>query len=392
MVTKSRGSKEVEYFRWYSSGWFYKPYSQGYPTLSDLPVFPDPIVLNVLADAGTITYENGHQRFNPCNHATDKLTVYGNRSPMISWEPHDPIYGHWWVYTIDCDRAPTLPSNPLTYEVTEQMRARAWQAMYPKLNTGFSLLNFLWELKDFPRLLRTLARLKTLIGKFDPAVFGSRTAADLHLTIQFGIKPFVADIEQMVDLLSSFQKAIRDFKRRGETPDNYHYSEVIDLDTSDTYSSTGRTIHTYKGVYHATMKCTYSYTIPPFLEGWRRVWGLRLTPENIWNAIPFSFLVDWVWKVNKFLAQFDEDPNLVVSIIAYCDSVKSTSTDEYVRGGPELPMDRMVVGNTDPLWTWVRTQYTRTPGVPNTGYALPVFDSLSKRELVLGAALLRALL
>jgi hypothetical protein len=148
-------------------------------------------------------------------------------------------------------------------------------------------------------------------------------------------------------------------------------------------------------VFHATLKCSYDYVKPSEFEGFRRVLGLRLTAEAIWNAVPFTFLIDWVLKVSKFLKQLDKDPNLTVNIKDYCWSLKRLAVVSYVSdkdgtywGGTHSKRTYHNMGLE--YWRVERSTYTREPSVPNTGYAFPVFDSLSSRELVLAGALIRA--
>lgn len=140
-----------------------------------------------------------------------------------------------------------------------------------------------------------------------------------------------------------------------------------------------------------------------------RVGGLRITPSTVWNAIPWTFVIDWLVNVTDFLEQFDRDPGLTVKVHDYCDTIKSVSQNDFRRSlrNPSIANYKIpswgngsFVGSSvfhlsedidSPiLWTWKRVHYKRVPGVPFTGYALPVLDSLSNRQLVLAGALLAA--
>lgn len=387
MVTKSKGPEIIDYPAGQSSSYYLYMIGRK-PTVNDIPALPPALFNQQSCNSATITYENGYQRFNPCDHTHDKLKIASGRSPCISWKPKDGNGNYWWIWACGCNTAPQYPVSPGVYQVTEDMRKRAWHAMYPELNTGFSLANFLWELKDFAHLLRTIRNLKKLAKALDPALFGSKTAADLHLSYQFGIKLFIQDVWKLYGMANSLEKAISDFKRKGQKANNYHYTEVLGSSESVGQYGTGTVTYAAKAKYNATLRCTYDYKVPSLFEGWRRLYGLRITPEAIWDAIPFSFVVDWLFKIGNSLDQFDEDARVVISVIAYCDSIKSETSTYFKRGGDHIE-GYSAPDSSGPLWEWKRTHYSRTPGVPNTGYALPVFDSLSKRELVLGAALLR---
>jgi hypothetical protein len=148
----------------------------------------------------------------------------------------------------------------------------------------------------------------------------------------------------------------------------------------------------------------FDYEVPEFFEGLLRVGGLRVNAATVWETIPWSFAIDWIVKVQDFLEQFDRDPRITLHVIAYCDTIKSVNQKAYTRSDdsdcfvpvwPSMADTTLaheglnpVTDDSRPLWVWKRTQYNRVPGIPNTGYALPVFDgSLSNTQLVLGGAL-----
>lgn len=59
--------------------------------------------------------------------------------------------------------------------------------------------------------------------------------------------------------------------------------------------------------YYAT--CRYNYTLPvrdaqAEVRAKLELLGVRADPSIIWNALPFSFLVDWVVDVSSFLKKF----------------------------------------------------------------------------------------
>jgi hypothetical protein len=282
------------------------------------------------------------------------------------------------------------------------MRKRAWAAIYPRLNDGFSLANFLWELRDFQHLWKTSKKLGSLIRKAGwgdlpslTKLFGSKTAAELHLSYSFGIKPMVSDISSLVGSLFNIDDIVDEFIKEGKEPQSYHYREDLWRTTQRTNTYWGHWTKETEGLYAATCRMRYLYVKPEFLTASRIVLGLRLTPENIWNAIPWSFVIDWVLGIGKCLRQFDEDPHLLAcEVLDYCDSVKSTSKTKLVRdrstGTSYSSAYDYSLGDVHyPLWEWTRSRYIRSVGLPATGYAFPVLDSMSLRELMLSASLAR---
>jgi hypothetical protein len=72
----------------------------------------------------------------------------------------------------------------------------------------------------------------------------------------------------------------------------------------------------------------YSYYIPSYYkEGLRQralmdAYGLQWNPAIIWNAIPWSFVIDWILGVSRWLDQFKEtNVRIVTGIRRYCCSL-----------------------------------------------------------------------
>jgi hypothetical protein len=347
---------------------------------------PNETSFNVCHGAGSITYDVGWDRFNPCTHVQDKLTWY---SPFPSWIDYSASYIR---LLSGAGRTPYKPTAPAPLEVTVEMKRRAWASIEPQLNTGFSLFNFLWELKDIPRLMTDVAKWLKMVKHFQ--LPSSKTAADLHLAYSFAVKPLISDFTNIYNDLLNTEKRVNDFIEKGKKPQNFHYTEVLDEQITKGINTRRGYIELCESTeFHATARLRYKYRKPSAFEGFRRVMGLRVTPEAIWNAIPFSFLVDYVLKVGKFLSQLDDDPNLTVEILDYCDSIKRKAINrEIVHTGSPNPSGQNLVqgGEGKPIWEWEQSYYQRSVGAPETGLALPAFDALSMRELVLVAALAHA--
>lgn len=340
----------------------------------------------------TIVYENsGGKRFNYCKHTKYNYT-YLDDAPVT--------FGSDAVYKIryGLDTGPLFPGTPPTVVVTEDMRRRAWDALHPEFGTGLSLINFLYELKDLPHLLRYAAKLLSALStlpKLLRKLASTKTASELLLSWSFAIAPFMADVEKMLDAGKDLNRAFNDFAEAGRKPQTFHYREVGgDVVVSDTPTEFGHHVQKSRSSYYATLKCVYEYQRPTMLVLFRRYWGLRITPEALWNAVPFSFVIDWVAKVGDSLRMLDTDPNLRIVILDYCDTTKSEIWFEALRcssvctGCKSIGAD-FCQNDGKMLAKLVRSVYERTPTFPSTGVALPHLDEVSLRELVLGAALLR---
>jgi hypothetical protein len=146
--------------------------------------------------------------------------------------------------------------------------------------------------------------------------------------------------------------------------------------------------------YYATLLMRYS--IPEMgeielkIRAFLDVLGVRLDPAIIWNAIPFSFVVDWVVDVGSFLRSLSLD-NLGIrtEIIDFSHSVKSVITRKrrltcYADLAPKYPL----FGTPLDVMSVVKTRYERARTIPSQ-HAITT-SGVSLGEAVLGTALVLA--
>lgn len=75
----------------------------------------------------------------------------------------------------------------------------------------------------------------------------------------------------------------------------------------------------------------YHYRLPPEVHraagqmaGFLDILGINANPAIIWNAIPFSFIVDWFYDVGDFLERFTvKNVRPITEITDFCVSVKA---------------------------------------------------------------------
>jgi len=212
------------------------------------------------------------------------------------------------------------------------LNARALRSMLPLIKAELSLPNSLYELKDFESLPRTLKGLLKL-GKH--AVLASRAVlrelvpkgADAYLQAEFNIKPLISDIHGIYRALSRVEKRINDFVTRAGRVQTKHwmfrwteYSDSTDMADQDQWLcpsyilypvdlySLRRSVYYEPTEFHAEIEYNYNYTqyqleharVLALLDAL----GFNWNPAVIWNAIPWSFLVDWTIGVSRWLDQF----------------------------------------------------------------------------------------
>lgn len=217
---------------------------------------------------------------------------------------------------LDIFPQPLIP--PIVYA---NLNLDAWKTFREQVPVEVSIINFIWELKD----------LESLIPKFSGKNL-PKTANDSFLNYSFGWKPFIGDLQKLVNIYKSITQRL-DYlrKTRGKiTSVKFRKFNVY----KDIRAGTGDDILTYeqdnpfnswsyKMRYHLKLK---SRTIDYFasckllheLDGLDDAWsgfkaavaglGINNPASIVWEAIPFSFVLDWFLPVGNFLSNFSVQP------------------------------------------------------------------------------------
>lgn len=205
------------------------------------------------------------------------------------------------------------------------------KTMLPGIKAELSLINSFIELKDFKTLPRTLSRImglpKALYNARGPLRMVAKNVADSFLQWKFNIAPLLSDIAGINSALSRTRKRVERLLDRTEKTQRVHYSLAFSEFSSSVLSYgpytlgpsipyypkiNGRKVIRYvdyePSLFHAEIE--YNFTLSRFQTEYAQLLGLldalgvNLNPSIIWNAIPWTFVVDWVVGVSRWLDQF----------------------------------------------------------------------------------------
>jgi hypothetical protein len=264
---------------------------------------------------------------------------------------------------------------------------QAAEKLRPDLTT-VSLPNFLLEIDDITRLWQ--------LWKKDLSL--AKNLAGLKLTYNFGLKPLIGDLAAIVGSLRSLKEKLAAFEKSLNTL--FHGSTTV---LSDTTSKSGTFVTgTYNTcTWHGTVKRTVTAHIvwrpqplqivgalDKVVRGLLDTFGFELNPRIIWDALPFTFVIDWFFDVGSFLGRYRVDA--LELPIMYVDS--------YLQYKEELTIESFTrvnatsAGFSPPISSggWVTTEklFQRMPLFPDysvlTGLGWK-FPSLN--QAVLGVAL-----
>jgi hypothetical protein len=290
----------------------------------------------------------------------------------------------------------------------------AWHTMQEEFAGNVSLINFIYELKDFREIAKFMSKMpikkigntirRTLNRmRRDPVVKSywnlTKPVAELHLTEEFAIKPLIKDLLAIGETL---EKTVRDaqdkFELKGLDDNSRHYTELM--------SQTGTIAGIYSKYYqygslsettfNATLKYTYQYTKRSTIDALRHYWGMNLTGEALWNMIPFSFLVDYVLGVGQAISLMEHDENVHTNITQYAESFLTTKSYGYHLNTALSPSPVLIDFNFATGKRLISgtesTLYTRRVTVPNQGAVLPRIRKPSFKQATNATALLRCFL
>lgn len=224
--------------------------------------------------------------------------------------------GSAWGISLDTSMKP--PSGDLH---SFEYGAEGWNTAKPvKLQVG-SLLNAIYELKDLPRMLSKKA---LEFVRLD----------ERYLEYQFGWKPFVNDVKNFVKSFDAVSRQVNFILANQGKPlnrsvfihDSVQHETIFDLTgypnhglwaTNDILAGYDRNT----GAWHKTCvakttkqawfsgQFVFSFTgKPPSREELSsRLRGLVLTPSVIYEALPWSWLIDWFSNAGDVLSNLSAE-------------------------------------------------------------------------------------
>lgn len=370
-------------------------------------------------------------KYNYCWNSKTRLTCH----PILYFTGYSATWPlqisgrQYYRFTLPAGTSSILDlGEGIDWSESSSASSRAWWSMQPRFQGDFDGLNFLYELKDFKtiakhitalrpgRIHQTLKRVKSAIGRARRAVeqgtatrraaitasAATRTAAEGILIKHFAIDPTVKDLmslhHQLKQLVDDVQHRFRD---KGLESNTRHYSETIaEVDSTTAYAQGYGNIlvgKTFKDVFTATMTFTYDYKLRDTFDALKRYYGLQLNAGVVWNAMPFTFLVDYFVKVGDAIENMSTDPNVVLHQHQYCESRLKTANSGIVWGGSgTYPTFAVIINGREgriwqPITAYTGSLYERRVVPPSKGMALPRVKLPSVKQAVNIACLVRCM-
>lgn len=231
----------------------------------------------------------------------------------------------------------------------------------------------------------------------------ARNAGSEYLNVQFGWMPLVSDIQGFAKTVERSDEIARQYEQNAGKPQRRRYEFPTDSTNSNSiefdflpspalkvgyWLDTGSRI-TYVSVRTRTwFSGSFTYYLPKLgtnardLAIAKKLYGARLTPDEVWNLTPWSWAVDWFTNMGDVIANASafSDDGLVMPY-GYIMSETAHEVTYYTSGAKMKRLGKEVVGSQT-LTTTVKKRLKATP----YGFGLDP-SSLSVRQWSILAAL-----
>lgn len=229
-----------------------------------------------------------------------------------------------------------------------------------------SIPNFLYELKDLPGMIRDIGRLRIQgrnaaskgIQRVHPKVLASH-----YLSYEMGWRPLIADLRRLLDFQSNVDKKMRELEnlynkgglqRRVRLPSWKWVNNTSGADDVFTLQSHLGIVHNFKRTaYHEFERWGTVRWYPASRPDSRfsqadmarlardLSFGMKgISTKQVWDAIPWTWLIGWFTNVDDFLQAHDNRiplthsvPCIMTKRFSRYDFVRIPSTPSWAQGG-----------------------------------------------------------
>lgn len=214
--------------------------------------------------------------------------------------------------------------------------------------TSVSIPNFLLDIKELTRLYELWKEKSTKFPRYIKNVRNAtkkdvvNSIPDKFIAYKFGWKPTVADLTDLITGVIGLRKKIAEFQDKlgGLFQRNTSVSHglLTSAAGTTTYPSGNHSCtwtancqrKVEASVTYAAMPIAAIHSLDLVLRGLLDSMGFELNPRIIWDAIPFSFVVDWFFDVGSFLGRFKIDTlNLPIVLVDSFVSYKEINNIQW---------------------------------------------------------------
>lgn len=364
-----------------------------------------PLVTEESRDVITYTTKppNNRQASNYCIHSRTRTRYTGD--PLSSQSTHQTVvvgndsdyHDYQHHITSRSFHTSALSAALSPYVIGGNYLSTQGQAL---INNAIADLKPDLTVASAPNFILELGDVKRMFDIWNGKVGLGKNLAGGHLNYAFGWKPFIGDLKNIIQALSStverinqFQQQLNKLTHRSKVVLRENYSldgSSIASETKCSFSGTLKREVTAHAVWRAKPLEALSAEML-YVRGVLDSLGFELNPAIVWNAIPFSFVIDWLVNVGSYLDRFKVDTlELPVEIV---DTYLQYKEDIRFESNSQITFNRTDFAPWIRSGSWVFESrfFHRLPIRPEPA----IFSSLdwkgpSANQLLLGASLIIA--
>jgi hypothetical protein len=180
-----------------------------------------------------------------------------------------------------------------------------------------------WRFKTLQQSLAAASDVwKRTVGFFGKAL---KRVAWANLAYQFAVQPTVSDAKKIVALIDNYRSIVSKLISEAKKRQIRHYKRPVDnlltlpatmgptnlsLCFGSSNTATRKSEWLTRPTYRASMLFTYDATalqgLLGKLDGLIHAFGVNRVASIIWEAIPFSFVVDWFVNVGDVIRSYED--------------------------------------------------------------------------------------
>lgn len=221
----------------------------------------------------------------------------------------------------------------------------------------------------------------------------ARNIAETHLTYSFGIKPLISDVLNAITAVTQLQKKLAWLRKNQGKPVRVRFTK----DFSKSYKPANvfvdqgienavTEIDSFECRYNAFATVVYDTTALSNLElkarTFARAFGVSSIGNTLWELTPWSFVIDWAFRVGDWIDSIDPSITLPTRFLDLGWSMTMRETRSVYK-----TWDLPISGNKSLYGRCSRRLYHREPGLPVSFSSLDLGDP-GLTQLALGCSLL----
>lgn len=262
---------------------------------------------------------NTYAKANYCNHTKETFHYGGSgafRTNLLSPSGWYADYRSHHAHACNARASVITAANTALGGTGASILGGSGQAL---INEAFDKLRPDLTVAGIPNFLVDIADLNSLFKLWKRRMSLAKNVAGLHLNYKFGWKPTIGDLRGALEGITGLQKKLKAFRDSIGKTIQVSTKQNLGLPSSASGSFAWPSgSNSVSWTASCTRSCTayiaYKPQMPAIMNEMETVLyglldslGFELNPRIVWDALPFSFVIDWFFGVGNWLNRFKID-------------------------------------------------------------------------------------